>query len=365
MKLTIKTLQQSTFTVDIEAEKTVKDLKDKIEKDHGKEYPYAAQKLIYSGKILADDSKLAEYNIDEKKFVVLMITRPPPVQKVPPTTVAGAEKQTTTTKDGESASSTTTNTTTTTTTTTTSSVGGGTKKDDKASTRSNTTTTNTTSSSASSNNEDPLALGLTRLGPGVTATRNFISSGLPPPRENPNSPLVGSNAINRAAAQVLSSGESQMASRLATLMSEPHMRQIQDLIQQSPHLVSSTIEAIAGTDPEMYNFITENPDVFVSALNHPPLAGSRSRGSTRSGQQQPSSGEQRSSQATVTPARNPALRGQPDVMEQIISDVTDRDKEAIERLKELGFPEFLAIQAYMACDRDEQLAANLLFQMDQ
>ena len=55
-------------------------------------------------------------------------------------------------------------------------------------------------------------------------------------------------------------------------------------------------------------------------------------------------------------------RQQP-VVDQIL--VSEHDKEAIERLKELGFSEYLAVQAYMACDKDEQLAANLLFQMDQ
>ena len=158
----------------------------------------------------------------------------------------------------------------------------------------------------------------------------------------------------------LSMGEPQLAARLAALMTQPHFRQMQDLIQQSPHLLSSTIESLAAADPEMYNFIAENPDVFVSALNHPPIAGARSSN--------PSSGQRQSSQSRGGSQQAVGVQGgggaQP-VMDQILGDVSDRDKEAIERLKELGFSEFLAVQAYMACDKDEQLAANLLFQMDQ
>lgn len=38
--------------------------------------------------------------------------------------------------------------------------------------------------------------------------------------------------------------------------------------------------------------------------------------------------------------------------------VTEEENQAIERLTQMGFDRNLAIQAYIACDRNEELAAN-------
>lgn len=327
MKLTIKTLNQAIFKIDIDPEKTVKDLKDTIEKDQGKEYPCGSQKLIYNGKILADENKLAEYEFDEKKFVVLMITRPPPAPKP-------AVKSEPMVNKNEEASK-----------------PAATRRSTNPAPSSTTRPASTTTSIASTPNTIPSS---TTTSTSTTTTTDVAQS------RNPQTPVsTRGSALSDIAA--ISMGEPQMASRLAALMSQPHFRQMQDLIQQSPHLLSATIESLAASDPELYSFISENPDVFISALNHPPLPVSRS-GVPSSGQRHASQGRSGSQQAVGVQGGG----GHQPVMDQLLGDgVSEHDKEAIERLKELGFSEYLAVQAYMACDKDEQLAANLLFQMDQ
>lgn len=90
MLVTLKTLQQQTFKIEIDQEESVKTLKEKVEQEKGKEtFPAAGQKLIYAGKILEDDKPLSNYKIEEKNFVVVMVTKakavapPAPAQPEP------------------------------------------------------------------------------------------------------------------------------------------------------------------------------------------------------------------------------------------------------------------------------------------
>ena len=75
MILTIKTLQQKTFKVEIDDSETVAVLKQKIETEQGPSYPANGLKLIHSGKILEDGSPISQYNIQESSFVVVMVAK--------------------------------------------------------------------------------------------------------------------------------------------------------------------------------------------------------------------------------------------------------------------------------------------------
>ncbi|KAJ8577831.1 hypothetical protein ON010_g1373 [Phytophthora cinnamomi] len=65
MKLTVKTLQGVAFSLDAELTDAVSAVKQKIEGLQS--FPAAQQKLIHAGKVLKDDSTLAEYNVKENR----------------------------------------------------------------------------------------------------------------------------------------------------------------------------------------------------------------------------------------------------------------------------------------------------------
>ncbi|KAL3179145.1 hypothetical protein MRX96_038246 [Rhipicephalus microplus] len=116
------------------------------------------------------------------------------------------------------------------------------------------------------------------------------------------------------------------------------MRQV---IQQNPQLLNAVLQQLGQTNPQLLQLISRNQEAFVRMLNEPsPPPGGASQGGGGAPGGLGSGGG-----ATI---------------EVNYGQVTPQDKEAIERLKALGFPEYLVVQAYFACDKNENLAANFL-----
>lgn len=74
MMLTMRPLKGESFQVDVDPESKVIDLKNKIA-EMKPEYPAAQQKLIYSGKILGDDSVIKTLDIKADGFIVIMVAK--------------------------------------------------------------------------------------------------------------------------------------------------------------------------------------------------------------------------------------------------------------------------------------------------
>lgn len=411
MIVTLKTLQQQTFKIEVDPSETVKVFKERIEKQKGKEYPAQCQKLIYAGKILNDDSKMSEYEIDEKKFVVIMVTKPKSTDAspagTPPAGVAagaGGEATSAGTPAAKPADA------------------EAKKVENKAAESKSPVqspahppaSTTPATRPASAADTGGLAMAASALVMGEDYERmvqqimemgydrpqveralrasfnnpdravEYLLTGIPPSQQDPseesreesgsdrNSPsqqsaqggrvtpgggggggttapggTVGAaGALDAALAAETGGGGANAEDPLAFLRFQPQFQQMRQVIQQNPQLLNAVLQQIGQSNPQLLQLISRNQEAFVRMLNEPsPPPGGANQGGASPG-------------GGGGGLANLGSGGAP--IEVNYGQVTPQDKEAIERLKALGFPEYLVVQAYFACDKNENLAANFL-----
>ncbi|CAH1118641.1 unnamed protein product [Phaedon cochleariae] len=341
MKVTLKNLQQQTFTIDIEPTKTVKQLKQKIETDKGKDYPSENQRLIYAGKILMDETVLSEYNIDEKKFIVVMVTKPKQPEKA---------------DNGDGSSTTTTTTESTPAVNPAQQIPVAAIEQPTAPALPVATESSSTVSSAA---ESTLLMGeeyetMVRNIMDMGYARDQVEQALRASFNNPDRaveylingiPIIDEQeAVNESADMSgVDERQSDPEDQLAFLRTQPQFQQMRQVIQQNPQLLNAVLQQIGQTNPALLQLISQNQESFVRMLNEP-----------AAGAPNPAAGALPTGGASLG---SPAAAGAPPAG---MIQVTPQDKDAIERLKALGFPEHLVVQAYFACEKNENLAANFL-----
>ncbi|XP_051733343.1 UV excision repair protein RAD23 homolog B [Ctenopharyngodon idella] len=372
MQITLKTLQQQTFKIDIDAEETVKALKEKIENEKGKDgFPVAGQKLIYAGKILNDDTALKEYKIDEKNFVVVMVAKP----KAAPASTSAPSSAATATSSASSS-------TTATPTPSAAPPAETPAKDDDTPAEEKpaggAAPSSTPVSSGSSPNANIFEEATSALVTGqsyenmvteimlmgyerdkvVAALRasfnnpdravEYLLTGIPAEGEgsvggaDPVAPAGGVPAVSTGLTSPSSTAPSQPstgsgANPLEFLRNQPQFLQMRQIIQQNPSLLPALLQQIGRENPQLLQQISSHQEQFIQMLNEPVQEAGQGGGG----------------------GGGVAEAGGMNYIQ-----VTPQEKEAIERLKALGFPEGLVIQAYFACEKNENLAANFLLQQN-
>ncbi|XP_034386112.1 RAD23 homolog A, nucleotide excision repair protein b isoform X2 [Cyclopterus lumpus] len=434
LTVTVKTLQQQTFRVEIDPELTVEALKEEIEKDRGKDaFPAAGQKLIYAGKILNNDTPLKEYNIDEKTFVVVMVSKPKPA---PAAAAAPAQGPSTATRAASapthaqrsaacfeapppvpdnnppaSLKATAAPDPDLAPDSTPAPASAATLASDpapapEAAADSPTPTTQPEEKLKDDRESEPSAtsevlltaaslvdeLGLLEEAASILVTgpayENLVSeimsmgyereqvvaalrasynnpdraveylltgipaeAGDPPPQEQigpsapSNPPAPATQELQQPPATVThrpasgsqppsgGGGSVSTGNPLEFLRNQPQFQQMRQIIQQNPALLPALLQQLGRDNPQLLQQITQHQEHFVQMLNEP-------RGGDTAGEGAEAQGAPQTNYIQVTP----------------------QEKEAIERLKALGFPEGLVIQAYFACEKNENLAANFLLQ---
>lgn len=468
MIVTIKTLQQKTFKVEIDETETVLAFKKKIEEVHGADFPAAALKLIYAGKILNDTQPLSDYKIKENGFVVVMVSR---AKAKPPESTASKPTQETTTS-GESSATQQTSTSgsettqpqaqaeatsvtpsaatttspptssSTTTTTTTSTTPAATATAESASgagdggSRTETTDTGSaqqppqqssgaggsgwtqaTSVLVTGEEYDAAVANLMAMGferdqvtRALHASFNnperaaeYLFSGIPDQVLEQPAPAEGASGDSgggggegdedeamsvsggappaggssggepQPPSQPQEQGQGQPAPVSAQPASRPQQRSqgeggdnplhflrqtrefqtLRQVIQRNPQMLQALLQQIGQNNPQLLQVISQNQQAFIDLLNEP--------GPSAAGGQIPNP------PATGEGGQGAAGQGPPGTGPfgmPLAIQVTPDEKAAIDRLKALGFPEHLVIQAYFACNKNEELAANFLLQQE-
>ncbi|XP_063062208.1 RAD23 homolog A, nucleotide excision repair protein a [Engraulis encrasicolus] len=365
MQITLKTLQQQTFQIDINEDLTVKVLKERIESVKGKEsFPEAGLKLIYAGKILQDDTPIKEYNIDEKNFVVVMVSKakPPPAPSAPPEPPRGEESSSA--SSGAAAVSSPpppprpahaaipippdedkhTSTSTTPAPAPPAAAAAASTQQDGAAPPTEGLGGMASSALVTGAEYEAMVTEMVSMGyerdrveAALRASFNnpdraveYLISGIPTavPVQETNPPSGNLSSDTRA-----SEGENP----LEFLRSQAQFQSMRQVLQQNPSLLPALLQQLGQENPALLQQISQHQEQFIQMLNEP-------GGDVEGGEGGPD---------TADPSED-------DLASSNYIQVTAQEKEAIERLKALGFPESLVVQAYFACEKNENLAANFL-----
>lgn len=103
-------------------------------------------------------------------------------------------------------------------------------------------------------------------------------------------------------------------------------------VRQNPQILPQLIAYLQQNNPTLYNLFTQQPELLRALI----LGGGGGAGAGGAGGQQPDG--------------------------RHVIRLTQEESDAINRLTTLGFDRYAAAQAYLSCDKNEELAANMLLE---
>jgi len=390
MKLSVKTISQQQYVVDVEPTDTIAQVKTKIEVQE--KQPAAWQKLIYAGKVLEDNTTIAAANMKENDFLVLMVRKPKeePTKVAPPATTGTASPAPTPVKQDQPKPA---------ENKPVEQPKPADKPADKPAESTSTGSTNTgiamgaeyeraitqlmemgfekeqvvKAMRAAFNNPDRAAEYLFSGIPNMPAEsqpspsqqrQQTSAPQTPTPQQpaqqpvqqqpqqpqqpsspqsspflNPNTPLIPPQFMGQQQQQSAQSGSGVFD----FLRQHPHFNSLRMMVQQQPELLQPVLQQLGQTNPAILQLIQQHQQEFIQLLNEPV----QSTGQTGTGQ---------------TGTGMPGMPGMPPTGGPQYIQVSQEEKAAIDRLEKMGFDRSLVIEAFFACDKDEQLAANYLLE---
>ncbi|KAI4330038.1 hypothetical protein MLD38_028350 [Melastoma candidum] len=368
MKLTIKTLKGSHFEIKVNPTDTIMAVKKNIEDVQGKDsYPCGQQLLIHNGKVLKDETTLADNKVSEDGFLVVMLSKSKvsssagtssaqpvsttpavPATAVPASNPSPAPEAPVQPLSSKSASG-----------------------EAAASNVSTDVYSQAASHLVAGNNLEESIQQIMDMGGGtwdrdtvVRALRaaynnperavDYLYSGIPEAAELAvPAPQYSANQANQTTAapaapgsgapntaplnlfpqeQVSGGGGGGGLGTLDFLWNNQQFQALRSMVQANPQILQPMLQELGKQNPQLLRLIQEHNTEFLQLINEP-VDGSEGDMFDQQEQDMPHA-------IHVTPA----------------------EQEALDRLEAMGFDRALVIEAFLACDRNEELAANYLLE---
>ncbi|CAM0946490.1 unnamed protein product [Alopecurus aequalis] len=343
MKLTVKTLKGTYFEIRVQHNDTIMAVKKKIEEIQGKDrYPWGQQMLIHNGKILKDESTVDENQVSEDKHLVVMLSKSkasassgtssaqpsstPVTGQAPPDAQPQAPQPLTpSTIVDHAASDLLSGSNVETMINQIMEMGGGSWDRDKVQ----------RALRAAYNNPER-AIDYLYSGIPVTAevAVPVVDQGANTADAAPSGFTGLSGIPNTAPLDLFPQGASNAGGAggggsLDFLRNNQQFQALREMVHTNPQILQPMLQELSKQNPQLRRLIQENNEEFLQLLE----------GGDGDFLDQPDQDE----------------------MPHAIS-VTPEEQEAIGRLEAMGFDRAHVIEAFFACDRNEQLAVNYLLE---
>ena len=327
MKIVIKTLKQVTYNVEISSEKsTILDLKKEIEKFHG--FDSSTLKLLFNGVVLDDSKTLEDYKIQEESTVIMMNSKIKPKNMNQSSNTTSSQLKTEEKKEKKKEEK---------------------KEENKKQTEKIMQKSNEEKYTQQLNSLVDMGFEKSQAEAAIKAARGqidlaieYLYNGIP-------------EKINNNFQQMQEQGQQEGEVGEENNEDDPlkNVASIAKIIgQRNPSALTQLLQSIQQNDPDLMNLIKEREEEFKTLLEQP-ITDQDYRAIQRFQQEMGLAG------IGVRLPGQGSMSGQ----RQIRLDLTPQDREAINRLKDLGnFSETEVIQAYIACEKNEELTANYLFE---
>jgi len=398
MKVTVKTLKGEKFPIEVEGSATVEQVKAIIASTKT-ELVAANMRLIYSGKVLKDGDSMEACGVAENGFLVVMITKPKKVAAAAAPVAAEAPK----TPSAAASSAAAANTTT--------------PAPPSAAASAPAAPTRPEVEYPAEVITNLVALGFPEAevkhclraaqgNPDVAV--EFLTNGIPPS-------VSEASTVGTPSAAAGSSGSGAGGAPLQALRNHPQFNELRRVVQSNPAMLQQVLTQIGQQQPELLREINANQAAFLALMNEPIVEGSGTGGAAPGGappdmammagmggaggadpaqmaqmmqNMDPGQLQMMAQMMGLTPDQVQAVGrmigqlppeqlqeymqqamggggGPPGAGEQgqggqQVLRLTEDEMAAVDRLTEMGFDRSEAAQAFLACDKNEAMAANLL-----